>query len=203
MASAEARCIERYSTRQQEAEKKFLTPCRAPATPYAWHSYLDASLPPAYHPPMPHPPRQPRQIVTTNKGPVARDKPVKERIRPATRKACELIVHEGMSDKQAAEKAGITLPSLRQALQRPIIRKLMADLHRSVREGAHYGAFARIETLSAEAESENVKLRANEWIAGLGGLSPAQNVRIDARHTHSFQWIDDAIDVTPTPDDGE
>ncbi len=92
------------------------------------------------------------------------------------------------------------------ALRKPNTLELLKQESKALRSSAAFRAFARMEHLAENADSEHVRMKATEWLAGLDGLAPVK--RVDSRHrvTHAFVDYDygefqgydygDALDVT-------
>ena len=133
-------------------------------------------------------------------------KPVKGRIRPALREAIKAMVWEGTSPSLAAEIGKMTLHGLQQALRKPHIKQLYAQEFRQLRENAAPQAYANIVQMGYQARSEDVRFRANQWVAGVDGISAAAKVQHSGSIAHKFEGFDYAgitIDGTSTPgDDG-
>lgn len=116
------------------------------------------------------------------------------------RTAVTLMVWEGSNRKEAAERAGITESALYKAMRQPKVKALYAAEMEEFRQSAPTKAFRDICTLADSAKSEEVRLRASMWVAGVGGVAPVKNVRVEAKVTHGFEDYDyaqDAKDVTP------
>lgn len=95
------------------------------------------------------------------------------RISPALRTAVELIVRDGLTQRQAAERVGYQEHSIQRALQKPHVRALMSDVKRAELESRTLKAWTRVEGLAEGAASEKVRLEANRTILqGAGELVP-------------------------------
>lgn len=93
----------------------------------------------------------------------------------------------------------MTEHGLYQALRKPHVLALLRQEADMLRSGAALRAYARQEALAEKAQSDDVKERANRWIAGCDGISPVQKVSGQHQVTHSFEGIGFAppVDVTP------
>ena len=111
----------------------------------------------------------------------------KPRIRPALSEAIRLMVFGGLRRPEAAEAVGMTDHGLREALRKPHVKKLHAQELKDLREGASILAYSRMVNLAENSRSEHVQLRANEWIAGVGGIAPAKKVA--QAPSHAFDII--------------
>lgn len=110
----------------------------------------------------------------------------KGRISAQLRKAVQLLIWKGYSRSDAAEEAGLTEDGLYRALRRPHVQALLREEYEALRDGSVQRAFARQEQLAEAGASDQVKERANRWIAGVGGLAPVKNVNINAQVAHSY-----------------
>lgn len=116
------------------------------------------------------------------------DKPLKKvQISAKVRKAISYIIWEGNKRALAAERAGLSDSALYQAMRLPKVKRLMAEEFKALREGAPFQAYRNILTLGDDAKSEDVKLRANQWVAGVDGLSPVTKVSGSVKVTHGFE----------------
>jgi len=131
-------------------------------------------------------------------------KPAKGRTRPELREAIRSMVWEGTSPPRAAEIGSMTLHSLQCALRKPHVKALYADEFRQLRENAAPQAYANIVQMGHTSRSEDVRFRANQWVAGVDGISPATKVQHTGTIAHKFEGFDYAgitIDGTTTPGD--
>lgn len=111
----------------------------------------------------------------------------KTRISPRVRKAIAYMVWDAMDRTAAAERAGITSDNLRKALKQPKVKALMAQEFKELREGAPIEAYANIRELGHTAKSEDVRLRSNQWVAGVDGLAPVTKVQGQMKVSHAFE----------------
>lgn len=74
---------------------------------------------------------------------------------------------EGLSRREAAEKAGMTDHGLYNALCKPHVMKFKNDVLRAFRESEAERSFVRTVNLADVAKSENVKLEANKTIMSM------------------------------------
>lgn len=116
------------------------------------------------------------------------EQPMKQiQISKRVREAVRLMVWDGRSRRQAAEEAGITDKAMYRAMRLPKVKALIAREFAELREGAPMQAYRNIMALGEEAKSEDVRLRSNQWIAGVDGLAPTSRVQVNARVTHGFE----------------
>lgn len=106
----------------------------------------------------------------------------KTRIGSKVKEAVRLMVEEGLKRPVAAERAGLKDNSLYVALRRPDVCAFRAELMRVLRESEASRTIARVATLADTAQSEHVRLGANEFLAGIEGISPVQ--RSESLHVH-------------------
>ncbi len=128
-----------------------------------------------------------KPIPTPLLEPAPQQTPSKGRISPRLRRAVEAIVWEGADRAKAAEIAGMHPNSLRLAFKRPHVKALMRKEFAELREGAPFKAYANIVQLGDAANSEDVRLRANQWVAGVDGLSPVTKVSGQISVRHGFE----------------
>ncbi len=100
----------------------------------------------------------------------------KPRIRPELSEAIRLMVFGGLSRQEAAATVGMSDHGLYQALRKPHVKKLHAQEFKALRDGAAILAYSRMVDLMESSRSEHVQLRACQWIAGVGGIAPANKV---------------------------
>lgn len=126
----------------------------------------------------------------------------KERVSAKMRATLEFMASEGLGVKQAAVKAGMKEESAMKAFRKPHIKRLYNQMAKDVIDGAAQAAHLRINHTSKTAASEHVRLEANKWVAGVGGISPVQKVQGQHHHSHQFGGFeyDDPrpVDVTPS-----
>ena len=108
----------------------------------------------------------------------------KPRITLKVRAAVTAMVEEGLSRPQAALKAGMSDHGLYQALRKPLVLELLRTLQEVKRTSAGARTIARAESLADGAQSEHVRLQANEWLGGIAGIVPVQKAVVDHVHTH-------------------
>lgn len=84
----------------------------------------------------------------------------KGRISPALRTALVLIVHEGMSQADAAKRVGIRPNSLAKALLKPHVKAALLDVKRAWLASQTERAYLVAATLATGANSEDVQLKA-------------------------------------------
>lgn len=116
--------------------------------------------------------------------------PAKHRIKPALREAIRLMIWEALPRALAAQRAGMTDHGLYQALQRPHVQKLYNQEFTRLKDGSAVRAFINIVDLADNATSQDVRLRANTWLAGVAGIAPAQKVQVQGQVNHHFTGFD-------------
>tara|TARA_R110000851_G_scaffold22626_9_gene67011 strand:- start:73 stop:558 length:486 start_codon:yes stop_codon:yes gene_type:complete len=118
-----------------------------------------------------------------------------------TREAIEAMAYEGLPLPYAAERHDIRPDNLAKAFNKPHVRKAYNQVVKAIRDNAAQAAYMRINHLSLTSKSEQVKLKANEWVAGVDGISKVQKVQGQHHHSHSFGGFDypdlEAKDITP------
>ena len=126
-----------------------------------------------------------------------------KRIPAKTRDAIVLMVWEAKTQVEAALAVGMKLNTLQRNMRQPHIRKLYNQEFNKLRSGAAVQSYIRIANRGANATSETVAQRADEWIAGVDGISPVK--KVEGNHSHSvtfggFAFARDTVDVTPDHD---
>ena len=111
---------------------------------------------------MPKPPAPGQRVRST-----ALKDPSKGRISPKLRDAITSMVTQGLSRKEAAEKAGLTDHALYCALCKPHVMQFKNGVLRAFRSGAAEKSFVNVVNLADDAKSENVKLEANKTILSM------------------------------------
>jgi len=86
------------------------------------------------------------------------------------------MVFGGLSRPEAAATVGMSDHGLYQALRKPHVKKLYTQEVKDLRSGASIRAYIRMIDLAENSRSDHVKLRANVWIAGVGGLASVKKV---------------------------
>jgi predicted DNA-binding protein (UPF0251 family) len=127
---------------------------------------------------------------------------VRARLSAQTKAAIELMAYEGLELPEAAEKAGMQVNSLKDAMRKNHVKQAYNQLVTEIRSGSAIRAFLRVNRLSAVAKSEDVRLRAGQWVAGVGDIAPIR--RVEGRHSHHVSFAGFDMDLNPldiTPDD--
>ena len=106
------------------------------------------------------------------------------------RKAIISMAIEGLSLPLAAKKHGIRPDNLNAAFSKPHIKKAYNQIVKDIRENAAGRAWLRVNYLGESAQSEQVRLKANQWVAGVDGISPIQKVQGHISHSHSFSGFE-------------
>lgn len=137
----------------------------------------------------------------------------KTRITAKVREAIRLMVEHSLNRPKAAEQAGLKDNSLYVALRRPEVCAFRSELMRVLRESEASRTISRVATLADTAQSEHVRLGANEFLAGIEGIAPvarSENVHIHAHLIPGLTVVRNAVDrphelahpivdVTPRP----
>lgn len=128
---------------------------------------------------------------------------IRGRFAPPLVAALEYMGREGVPLSVAAERAGMQPNSLKIALRKPHVKTALNQIIADVRSGAAQAAYLRINHLGVVAESENVRLEANKWVAGVDNIAPVRRVEGRYQVSHSFGgfMFDDDGTVDVTPDD--
>lgn len=123
-----------------------------------------------------------------------------------TKNAIEAMAYEGLPLTLAADRFDIRRDNFARVLRRPEVRRAYKQLLATIRDNAAQAAYMRINDMSMNAKSERVRLMANEWIAGVDGISKVQKVEGALRHQvifGGFEYPDlRAKTVTPREEDG-
>jgi hypothetical protein len=107
------------------------------------------------------------------------------RISARVREAVRLMVEEGRKRPEAAQAVGLKDDSLYRALLRPDVCELRTELMQVKRTNAAARTIARAEHLADHAQSEHVRLQANEWLGGIAGVVPIQRHEGRFEHDHT------------------
>lgn len=146
---------------------------------------------------MPHVPSKPDGTRT----PRTAEGQFRRRISPQIRRAIGRMVWEGLTPADAADRENIKLDTLTKALKRPHVIELLKSEASELAAGATARAFRQQLHLAEHAQSEQVRQKAAAWIAGIGGVAPAQNLRVQSDVHHTFSGIGfTGIAVGPTID---
>lgn len=134
------------------------------------------------------------------------------RISSEVKQAIALHVHKGMNQKEAAEAAGLRPGSFYNALMRPHVKAYLegqkAELIQTVdamRAPYKAQAFEVAAHLMHNADSENVKMRAVEFLAGEGKGSSV-NVAVNVQNNvggGDYAYVRPGqrmVDITPSTD---
>ena len=120
---------------------------------------------------------------------------------PKTVKALNLMTYEGVSSHLAAKQSGIRVDNFHRALLAPSVQRMRNQIVSHIKANGAMDAYLRMIQLAQETKSDNVKLEANKWLAGVGGIAALKRVEGRVQHIHSFGGFTfddpDAIDVTP------
>ncbi len=130
----------------------------------------------------------------------------KPRVSAKVGKAIHAIVWDGASRSEAARTAALKEDSLYRAMRLPHVLSALRQEFENRRTAEPFRAYARQVDLAESANSEDVRLRANQWIAGCDGIAPVAKVAIKARVSHTFDGIGFAprtVDITPDPEADE
>ena len=110
----------------------------------------------------------------------------KPRVSAKMQAVVEIMAHEGLSLDVAAKRIKMDQRSARRAFKRPIVRAAFNALVKEVRENSAQQSFLRINNLSQRETNDRLKLEANKWVAGVGGISPVQKIQGQHQVAHSF-----------------
>lgn len=124
--------------------------------------------------------------------------------RGKTKVAVDLMIEYGLSDKYAAQRAGVAINNLRSSMKRPGTKAYMDQRINEIRSNEAQMAYLRIRDRANTAKSDRLRHDADVWLAGVDGLSPAQKVQAQVNHRVSFGNFDygPMKDVTPgAPDE--
>ncbi|MEO6022488.1 MAG: hypothetical protein ABIP64_05115 [Burkholderiales bacterium] len=98
----------------------------------------------------------------------------KVRVSAKVRIAIEKMVDNGLNRAEAAKVSGLTDHALYCALRKPHVLAYRSDRLEVLRSSEASRTIARAADLADNAQSEHVRLQANEWLGGLDGVSPVQ-----------------------------
>jgi hypothetical protein len=128
--------------------------------------------------------------------------PARARLTAKLKEAIEIMAYEGLGIPMTAQRVGMNVEALKQALRKKHVRQSLNQLITDIRAGSAQAAFLRVNHLSQVAASETVKLEANKWVAGVGDIAPIR--RVEGRHSHHVSFSGFDMDLSPvdiTPDD--
>ena len=111
------------------------------------------------------------------------------------------MITEGLTRREAAEKHGLTDHGLYSALCKPHVLKFKTDVLREFREGLAERALVRVDVLSGDAKSENVRLEASKTLLSLDDrFTPATKIKHEHSGSVSFTpgYVIDLSDQPPT-----
>lgn len=126
-----------------------------------------------------------------------------------TVRALDDMAYRGVPLPHAADTHGIRRDNLTRSFSSPQVRAVYNQIVKSIREGAAVQAYLRNVELAHTASSENVKLEANKWIAGVDGIAALKRVEGRMHHQHSFAGFEfggfdhAAPDTTSEVDDAQ
>lgn len=133
----------------------------------------------------------------------ARNGSFAQRISASTRNAIMLMVWEGYTLRDAALAVGMKVDTFRRNMTKKHVKAVYNQEFNRLKSGAAVQAYTRIAARAAGANSETVAQRADEWLAGVEGISPVK--KVEGSHSHSvtfggFAFARDTVDVTPDHD---
>lgn len=108
------------------------------------------------------------------------------RVSPQMRAVIEIMASEGTDLTTAAQRVGIVKSSAQRAFAKPVCRALYNQWVADIRANAAQAAYLRNVHLSQTAKSEQVKLEANKWVAGVDGIAALRRVEGRMQHQHTF-----------------
>jgi hypothetical protein len=150
---------------------------------------------------------KPKQELTATDPKPIRERRVSKRIAEVVRL---LLTGECKTQKAAAERVGMNVTYLSEALKKPHIRVFIERRTRETIANGSLRASARLVEL-LDASSEHVSLDASKHLLAIEGIKPAAepiaNVNFNVRSAGYVIWLDDdppkkVIDVTPNAVDG-
>lgn len=107
-----------------------------------------------------------------------------------TWEALEMMAFEGLPLPLVAERKGIRSDNLMRAFDRPRVRNAFNQVVKAIRDNAAQAAYLRINNMGINASSEQVRLKANVFVAGVDGISPVHKVQGQHQISHSFGGFD-------------
>lgn len=121
--------------------------------------------------------------------------------------ALEAMAYEGISLHIAARRLEMKPQNLTRAFNLPHVRRVYNQLVSAIRQNAAQEAYIRMVDLSQTSSSDHVRLEANKWIAGVGGIAALKRVEGRIHHTHAFGGFEfeepETVDITPDDDGGD
>lgn len=118
--------------------------------------------------------------------------------------ALEVMAYEGLSLNVAADRLGIRRANLQRAFDLPKVRSAFNSVTTYIRSNAAHQAYLRINHLSQTAKSEQVRLKAAEWLCGVDNIAPTKRVERRVQHDVAFGGfvvdLSDDDDVAPIVD---
>lgn len=131
-------------------------------------------------------------------------------MRPALREACELIIQKGVTQREAALRAGMNERALSRALLKPHIKAWMDEQKAAfavdmlqLKDRAKGIAIATGIELMHSAQSEAVRARMVELFAGDGKAGASVNVQVNVDRG-GYEFVRPGarmVDITPATDD--
>lgn len=118
---------------------------------------------------------------------VVSKKQTRVRISDEMRLCVELMATEGLPVHMAAERANISRDTAVRNMRKPHVLRLFNQQVKEIRDNAAQAAYLRINEMALNAKSEQVRLKANEWVAGVDGISKVQKVQGHHSHSHAFR----------------
>lgn len=117
------------------------------------------------------------------------DLPVKGRLRTAI----ELMVHEALPRREAAERAGLTDNALYRALNKPHVMRFKRSVFAAMVNAEAERSVVTMVELRDKAGSEHVRLEAAKHLGALGGVKPPET----PKHQRPDAIPGYIIDLTP------
>lgn len=112
------------------------------------------------------------------------------RVSPVLRTALTLIVHEGLSITDAAQRVGLKRESLSKALKKPHVRAEWDAVKRAWSESATAKAWLTVAKLAETASSEDVRLKAAKvFLEAAGEIGAEASGRASAPPASMVQII--------------
>jgi hypothetical protein len=99
------------------------------------------------------------------------------RLSPQMASVLDVMALEGLSVRDAARQVGMSPDAALKALKRPHVKTAYNHMLNEVRQNAAHRAYLRICHLAEAGDSEEVRLRACMWVAGVEDIAPLKKVQ--------------------------
>lgn len=101
-----------------------------------------------------------------------------------------VMAYEGRTVREAALQIGWDADSAVRAFNKSHVKQAFNQLVSDIRTNAGQLAYLRINEMAKTADSEHVRLSANQWIAGVDHIAPVKKVVGNYTFNHSFGGFD-------------